>query len=104
MWIMKCSNNSNLNLKYTDQAHLKSVKNSYPGVCLNCCFQLGKTSACQNHIKARFISPKFSFTCLVQTLSIFLSFLIIHSLILIPITLKAKTTDVKCNYAEKAML
>ena len=95
MWIMKCSNNWNLNLKYADQARLKSVKNSYPGVCLNCCFQLGKTSACQNHIKARFISPKFSFACLVQTLSIFLSFLIIHSLILIPITLKAKTTDVK---------
>lgn len=95
MWMMKYSNNWNLNLKCIDQAYLKSVKTSYPGVCLNCCFQLGKASACQNHIKARFISPKSSFTRLVQTLSIFLSFLIIHSLILITITLNAKTTDLK---------
>jgi len=91
---MKCSNNWNVNVKRTDQAHLKSVKNTYPGVRLNHCFQLGETSGCQNHIKAGLISPKFSFTCLVQTLSIFLGFLIIHGLILIPITLKAKTTDV----------
>lgn len=104
MWMMKCSSNWNLNLKYINQAYLKWVKNSYPGVCLNCCFQLGKTSGCQNHIKARFISPKFSFTRLVQTLSIFFSFLIIHSLILITITLNTKTTDFKWNFTEKAML
>lgn len=104
MWMMKCSSNWNLNLQYIDQAYLKSVKNSYPGVCLNCCFQLGKTSACQNHIKTRFISAKFSFTRLVQTLSIFLSLLIIHGLILITITLNAKTADFKCNFTEKAML
>lgn len=101
MWMMKCSSNYNLNLKCFAQTYLKSMKNSYPGICLNCCFQLGKTSACQNHIKARFISPKFAFTCLVQTLSIFLSFLIIHSLILITITLNAKTTHFTWNFTEK---
>lgn len=95
MRITKRSNIWNLNSKYADQTHLKPVKNSYPGIRLSCCSQLGKTSACQNHIKARFIRPKFSFTCLVKTLSIFLSFLIIHCLILIPVALKAKVAEVK---------
>jgi hypothetical protein len=62
-------------------------KSSYPGISLHGSSQLRKASGGKDHVKARFICSQSTLTSLIETLSIFLSHLVVYTLILLTISL-----------------